>query len=147
MNIQEILKEKGYTKYRLSKESGVPWATLSDICSGKTDLAKCSAGTLNKLAKTLNMTMEELILVKAEEPSKDGYPNNKEYLEASLPGFVQKDIEALLEGKRDNVSYLDCLYDELYGSINACQWDGIITKEQADYLRYKYIFRKEDEND
>ena len=43
------------------------------------------------------------------------------------------------------MTYLDCLWDELYGSINASQWGWEITKEQADYLRAKYLFEQEEE--
>lgn len=46
MTIQQILREKGLSRYQLSKRSGIPWATLADICSGKTALTRCSAGTL-----------------------------------------------------------------------------------------------------
>lgn len=35
MNFNHILKQKNITKYRLSKISGVPFATLSDISTGK----------------------------------------------------------------------------------------------------------------
>ena len=50
-----------------------------------------------------------------------------------------------MEGVRTQVTYLDCLWDELYGSINANQWGWEITKEQADYLRAKYLFEQEEE--
>ena len=33
MRINEIINQKGMTKYSLSKTSGVPYATLNDICS------------------------------------------------------------------------------------------------------------------
>ena len=65
--IHEILKKKNMTIYKLSKESGIPYATLNDICSGKTNLKKCSAETLYRLAKTLNVSMEELIEPYVEE--------------------------------------------------------------------------------
>ena len=45
MIIAELLQRRGMTKYRLAVDAGVPHATLSDICSGKTKLAKCSAET------------------------------------------------------------------------------------------------------
>ena len=61
MNINYYLEEKGMTKYRLSKLSGVPHATLNDLCSGKTRIEKCSAETLYKIAKTLQVSMETLI--------------------------------------------------------------------------------------
>ena len=46
----------------------------------------------------------------------------------------------------EQVSHLDCLYDDLYGSINAAQWGGDITREQADYLRKKYLFNGDEED-
>ncbi len=49
------------TKYRLSKLSGVPYATISDICAGKAKIEKCSADTLYRLSKSLNTAMEILI--------------------------------------------------------------------------------------
>ena len=50
MNINEILKEKNMTKYRLAKLSGVPNATLSELCSGKTSIEKCSGETLYRIS-------------------------------------------------------------------------------------------------
>ena len=61
MNINDILKEKGMTKYRLSVLSGVPHATLNNICNGKACIEKCSAETLYKLAQVLHVTIEDLI--------------------------------------------------------------------------------------
>ena len=55
MKINEILTHKKMTKYRLSKESGVAQTTITDICSGKTRMEKCEAGTLYRIAKTLNV--------------------------------------------------------------------------------------------
>jgi transcriptional regulator with XRE-family HTH domain len=73
MIIEELLKAKQMSKYRLSKESGIPQATLSDICSGKTKLQNCSAGTLYKIARVLNVTVDSLIEADVQEnlPSKD----------------------------------------------------------------------------
>ncbi|MCR5460099.1 MAG: helix-turn-helix domain-containing protein [Acetatifactor sp.] len=44
MVIKEKLQEKNMTMYRLSKESGVPQATINDICSGKAEIERCAAG-------------------------------------------------------------------------------------------------------
>lgn len=49
------------TKYRLAVLSGVPHATLNNICSGQAKIEKCSAETLYKLAQALNVTIEDLI--------------------------------------------------------------------------------------
>lgn len=55
------------SQYKLSKESGVAQATISDICSGKTEMKKCYAGTLYKIAKVLNVTVD--LLLEADEQS------------------------------------------------------------------------------
>ena len=56
--------------HRLSKESGVPQTTINDICSGKTELEKCSAGTLYWIAKVLGVSIEEIL--ESVEPIKRG---------------------------------------------------------------------------
>ena len=61
MKINKLLEQKNITKYRLSKSSGVPQTTIIDICNGKTRLEKCSADTIYKIAKTLGVTMEDLL--------------------------------------------------------------------------------------
>ncbi len=66
-------------------------------------------------------------------------PTDRSYLEVNLPPYLQHDIDALKVGLKQDISYLDCLYDELYGSINSAEWDDEITHEQAAYLREKYL--------
>lgn len=60
MIIEDLLAMRDMTKYRLAVEAGIPHATLSDICSGKTKLEKCSAETVYKLSKALGVSMETL---------------------------------------------------------------------------------------
>jgi len=61
MSINAALAQKNMTKYRLWKESGVPQATISDICTGKTSIEKCSAETIYRIARALDVSMESLI--------------------------------------------------------------------------------------
>lgn len=61
MSLNEMLMQKNISKYRLWKESGVPQATISDICTGKTRIEKCSAETIYRIAKALDVPMESLI--------------------------------------------------------------------------------------
>ena len=67
----------------------------------------------------------------------------KEYdekiLEKCLPPYLEKDLENLKKGIKNKVSYLDCLIDELQGSVNSAFVDRDITEEQCDYLYKKYI--------
>jgi len=61
VSINILLKEKGMTKYKLSQRSNLPHTTILDICSGKTELPKCNAETVYKVAKALDTTVETLI--------------------------------------------------------------------------------------
>ena len=61
MTIQERLKENNMSVYKLSKASTVPYATCNDIVNGKAQLEKCSAETIYRLSKELDISMEELL--------------------------------------------------------------------------------------
>jgi plasmid maintenance system antidote protein VapI len=135
LSINEIITESGMTKYRLAKLSGVPHATLNDICSGKTRIEKCSGETLYKLAKALSVSMEILLESAMPEISIE---RSYEY---GLPNYLQKDLDAYKEALKNGSTLLDCLWGELYGSINAAEIsDGAITPAHADYLRQKFLW-------
>ena len=134
MMIENLLKQRGMTKYRLAVEADIPHATVSEICSGKTKLEKCSAETVYKLAKALGVSMELL--------TESGLTRAKleNSYECDLPGYLQHDLDAYKDGLKNGSSLMDCLWGELYGSINvALINDQIITPEHADYLREKYL--------
>ena len=61
MTIKDILQQKNMSIYRLAKASGIPYATVNDICNGKAQLEKCSAETIYHLAHALDVSMEELL--------------------------------------------------------------------------------------
>lgn len=144
MDINEILKQKGMTKYRLSKLSGVPHATLNDLCSGKSRIEKCSAETLYKIATTLQVSMEMLIedAMTSDQEERDTLIAREEAFEYGLPPYLQHDLDVYKAALKQGSSILDCLWGELYGSINVAEInDGIITPEHASYLRNKYLWR------
>jgi DNA-binding Xre family transcriptional regulator len=61
MKINDLLAQKNMTKYRLSKISGVPFTTISEITTGKTKIKNCTGDTLYRLAKTLDVAIEDLL--------------------------------------------------------------------------------------
>ena len=91
------------------------------------------------------MSAENRRLTPEEEAAELAKPGSHPEWEIDLPADLQKAIDDYLQGIRAQSSVLDCLWDELYGSINANQWGWEISKEQADYLRAKYLFGPEDE--
>lgn len=61
MTIRDALNRKHMSIYKLAKASGLPYATVNDICNGKAQLEKCSAETIYRLAHALDVSMEELL--------------------------------------------------------------------------------------
>lgn len=144
MRINEIIIQSGITKYRLAKISGVPHATLNDLCSGKSQIEKCSGETLYRLAKALEISIEMLLESAMEQ--KIEYEHVQQLRERSyefgLPKYLQQDLDAFKEGLRTKSSLIDCLWSELYSSINIAEInEGVITQEHADYLRSKFLWR------
>lgn len=64
-----------------------------------------------------------------------------ELKEKNLPEYLLHDIEEYKKYKDDpNCNFVDCLENEIYGSINmALINDRVITEEFAQYLRKKYL--------
>ena len=61
MFIDEIMQNKNMTKYALAKKSGIPYTTVNELCNGKTRIEKCSAETVYRIAKALEVSMESLL--------------------------------------------------------------------------------------
>ena len=91
----------------------------------------CSGRNLLRLSKFLNVTIEELLNLEQE-------PYNPIY-EKNIPEFLTSSIENVKKAKKKRSSLLDCYLDEVNSSINVCEVENMISKEQADYLRKKYL--------
>ena len=57
-----------------------------------------------------------------------------------LPEYLRKDIEMVEKYDRTTSSVYDCYLDEVWGSINSCWADGIISLSDAEELRKKYYW-------
>ena len=131
MNISDILDKKGYTIYKLSKESGISKTTLFDIFSGKSNILDCRLRVVLKLSKALGVSINDLV-------SLDPILYNPSY-EENLPEFLMKDIKFIKDKRNKNNPLFDCYLDEANSSINVCEIENLISKEQANYLRNKYL--------
>lgn len=62
--------------------------------------------------------------------------------EYDLPQYLLHDLHEYKRGLKNGSSLMDCLWGELYGSINAAEiTDGVISHDYADYLRNKYLWK------
>lgn len=150
MNLQEYINSRNITKYHLSKISGIPKTTVTDICSGKSSLQKCSARTVLQLARALNCTMEYIMSLDTPDTGynkETGLPRNSKYLECDLPSYLQSSVTNMIaswklidSGKKDY--HWDLYWSELNADINSAEIGQEISSEQAWYLREVYLRMK-----
>ena len=97
MTLLECIKEKGLSRYSLSKISGVPWDTLSKLCCGEICFEQCSKELLSKLSEALGTSVEELVLLETgNDMDEDGRPRDKKYLETGLPESLQHSLDEFI---------------------------------------------------
>jgi len=120
MNVSDILKQKNMTKYKLSKISGVSFTTISEITTGKSKIKNCTGDTLYRLAKALDVTIEDLLADSIEYSvlqSIDVEKQSKDILmdfDKIYPGKLKSEsIDSILEQakqkrKKRTINFLKC---------------------------------------
>ena len=63
MTFKEYLKKRGFTGYRLSKESGVPYTVTNELMNEKKQLENCSVHTVLRIARVLGVSIEDLLQI------------------------------------------------------------------------------------
>lgn len=111
MIIDNLLHSANISRYKLSKVSGVPQTTIADICSGKASLEKCEAGTLYRIAKVLNVTVDAL-LEAAEAENRTEYRSSFETFKSNTCHHVKDmgDIDFIIDTLEHNT--IRNLYDK-----------------------------------
>ena len=98
MNMNSLLEQKNMTKYRLSKISGVPFTTISEITTDKSKINNCTGETLYKLAKALDVMIEDLLAESME------YRQNFETYKSNICHLVKEmgDIDFIIDVLESN---------------------------------------------
>lgn len=126
MTFLDLLSEKGFSVYRLSKVSGISLTTLHDIASGKNCLEDCKGRTLLPLSKALGISMEQLLSLEKEE------------VLGILPGFLSDSISEYRVSARKRSTLAGDYLEQLRSSINVAEVENLISHETATRLRIRY---------
>lgn len=127
MYLNELLREKNMTKYKLAKASCIPMTTIVDICSGKAKITKCSAATIYKIAKALDVSMESLI---EPEFSKTPVPRRTTF------DVYKSNVCHLVKHKGDIDFLLDVLSSDEIRTLYEQEWyaEALYLLAMVDYL-------------
>lgn len=140
MDLKDYLTRIKMSQYHLSKESGVPQTTISDICSNQSALFRCSSLTLYKIAKVLNISIENLLCKQIDQTPisefeifKSNICHECKYMESAL--FIEKtlknnDVEKYFKNKEfSKAFYLIAMVDYL-SRLNHL-------KRKKEYMQYR----------
>ena len=128
MYLNDLLAEKKMSKYRLARESGIPQTTITDICSRKAHIEKCSAETIYKIAKVLNVSMESLI-----EPEIESHVSNSQ--RQSFEVF-KSNVCHLVKSRGDTAFIIDVLTSNEVRTLYNRKWyaEAFYLLAMVDYL-------------
>lgn len=96
--------------------------------------------------------MEELMAIDSANYERDtGLPKDKAYYEKGLPKYLQISLDHMkksweIEDSGNRDLHWDLYWCELYSDINSAEIDGVISTDQANYLRRTYL-RMGNDND
>ena len=60
--LEELLKKQGISVRTLSKRADVPYTTMLELVRGKKAVEKAASGTVYRIARVLDVSMEELVI-------------------------------------------------------------------------------------
>ena len=124
MRLSAILNEKKLSTYQCSRQSSIPYTTLLELVKEKTSIEKCSADTVFRLARALDMTMDELYTQLHSSETR-----------AAFETFKSNVCHALKE-KGDLDFIIDTLNGDAVGKYWRRQWypEAYYTLAMLDYL-------------
>ncbi len=123
MMLEKILKTKSISVYKCAKDSNIPYTTLLEIVRGKTNIENCSAETVYRLSKAIDMTMEE-ILEKCRVPERVTFETFK------------SQVCHVVKNKGDIDFIIDTLNDDEVNKYWELKWypEAFYTLAMLDYL-------------
>lgn len=141
MTFKELLKEKNITGYQLSKRSGVPYTTISDLINGKTYIGNMTIKNGIAIADVLNMDVEDLAVLDPEEFVEFIYFRNETLNELKRRG-IETFIDEIIKTKEIDYYYKNGGYPYAYYLLALIDYLCRINKIPIYTKRYNNI-RKE----
>ena len=121
MTLKDILSEKKISLYQFSKETDIPYSTLSDIVNGKKNIDTCTISTIKKIADGLEMSIDELYKTLSDD-------NQNSSLDMSFDVFKSNVCHRLKEDGQ-----LDFIENILTSNVIDRYW------EQEEYAKAFYL--------
>jgi hypothetical protein len=139
MDLGTYLIKINYSVYRLAKESGVPYTTLSSICRQKVDIEECRVGTLCKISLALKVSPLDLINGSLSLPIHHHFIVDSVKLDPNdLPKMLKNSIKELEDLDAANDPLFHDAADTMLLMADRFLAEGVIDRGTYDLLVQKY---------
>lgn len=140
MELERYLKKNHISVYWLSKESGIPYTTLSNLAKGRSDPKECRVGTLLKLSEILGTSIDSLVTMEVDEHH---FIDDSVLLNTNtLPKPLRDDIKELEIFDREEDTSFFSMADTMLLTADRMLSSGAIDKEIYAKLYAKYPLEK-----
>ena len=145
MNIKELRNLTGMSQKKFADYFGISFRTIQQWEQERSAPPSYLVGLLKRILDFEYFNKVECDTISEADYDKDtGLPLDKSYLECGLPPYVQESLEAMkkswaiVDNGGEDLRW-DCYWCELNADLNSAEVEGLITSEQAWYLREKYL--------
>ncbi|SDI46798.1 Cro/C1-type HTH DNA-binding domain-containing protein [Pseudobutyrivibrio sp. 49] len=138
----EIVKSSGKTAYRISKETGIPYTTVNELCNGKTNINNAIAETVLKLAIYLECNIDELLndfsILDGYAGKYKGYSFKWKSSSDGIELLVKEDGQYRAIYKEDRI-IIDSDYNKTKEILTKVIIDAYDEQAQAEKLLWEHI--------
>lgn len=134
-NFNKYFQQRAESLYMISKQTGIPYTSLSELLNGKININKCTAGMVYRLSLFFNCNVEDLLNRESLITNVSGTYRRLKYkwTEAALPGYVQLHVwdhghEMLL----DEGFYSQSRFYHIYHQLTEAIIDDYLQRKQAE---------------
>lgn len=130
------------TAYQISKETGIPYTTISELANGKININKCAADTVFRLSLYFQCTMDEILNKISLLTNVSGtYRSIKYQWKPSRDDSVELHIwDCGEERVLDKGKYSQARFYKVYGGMTEQIIDGYIEEKEGKALLNESLF-------
>lgn len=134
-----LVQEKSASIYSISKQTGIPYTSLSELLNGKIDINKCAAGMVFRLSLYFNCTIEDLLNQESLISNSSGTYRKIKYkwIMGQNPSYIELHIwDRGYEYILDKGIYAQPRFYRVYNKLTEAIIDIYLEQKKAESMIY-----------
>ena len=138
-NFTIYFQQKAESLYLMSKQTGIPYTSLSELLNGKININKCAASLVYRLSLFFNCSVEDLLNEESLITNISGTYRKIKYkwVDGTAPGHVQLHVwdhgnEVIL----DEGLYSQSRFYHIYRQLTEAVIDAYLQQKEAEEMMH-----------